>query len=122
MNSIINQEFVEHLNVCEDTISSISSQIENAAQICIDSINNNRKILIMGNGGSASDAQHIAAELVGRYKNERKGLPAIALNTDTSIITSVANDFGYSKIFERQVESLAVKGDVVIGISTGGTS
>ncbi|MDA9031035.1 D-sedoheptulose 7-phosphate isomerase, partial [Candidatus Pseudothioglobus singularis] len=78
--------------------------------------------LIMGNGGSAADAQHIAAELVGRYKTERKGLPAIALTTDTSAITSIANDYGFLHVFDRQVEALAHKDDVVIGISTGGTS
>ena len=76
----------------------------------------------MGNGGSAADAQHIAAELVGRYKNERKGLPAIALTTDTSAITSISNDYGFAHVFDRQVEAIANKGDVVIGISTGGTS
>ena len=76
----------------------------------------------MGNGGSAADAQHIAAELVGRYKTERKGLPAIALTTDTSAITSISNDYGFAHVFERQVEALAEKDDTVIGISTGGTS
>jgi D-sedoheptulose 7-phosphate isomerase len=72
--------------------------------------------------GSAADAQHIAAELVGRYKAERKGLAAIALTTDTSAITSIGNDYGYERVFDRQVEALANKGDVVIGISTGGSS
>ena len=80
------------------------------------------KILLFGNGGSAADAQHIAAELVGRYKTERKGLPAIALTTDSSAITSIANDYGFLHVFDRQVEALAHKDDVVIGISTGGTS
>ncbi|MBT4668761.1 MAG: D-sedoheptulose 7-phosphate isomerase, partial [Candidatus Ruthia sp.] len=80
------------------------------------------KILIFGNGGSAADAQHIAAELVGRYKVERKGLPAIALTTDTSALTSIGNDYGYNHVFDRQVEALANKGDIVIGISTGGSS
>ena len=88
----------------------------------MNALSKGNKILLCGNGGSAADAQHIAAELVGRYKTERRGLPAIALTTDTSTITSIANDFGYSKIFERQVEAIANKGDVLIGISTGGTS
>ena len=78
--------------------------------------------MLFGNGGSAADAQHIAAELVGRYKLERKGIPAIALTTDTSALTSVANDFDYNSIFSRQVEALANIGDVVIGISTSGKS
>jgi len=122
MQSIIKQEFSEHIKVSEETIKSIGKPIEIAAKICIDSLKKGGKILIFGNGGSAADAQHIAAELVGRYKTERKGLSAIALTTDTSAITSIANDYGYLHVFERQVEALANKGDVVIGISTGGTS
>jgi len=81
-----------------------------------------RKILICGNGGSAADAQHIAAELTGRYKIERKGLPAIALTTDTSALTAIGNDYGYEHVFSRQVEALARKGDLLIGISTSGNS
>ena len=122
MQSIIKNEFSEHLNVTKKTKESISQPIEIAAKLCIDSLKNSNKILIFGNGGSAADAQHIAAELVGRYKTERKGLSAIALTTDTSAITSIANDYGYLHVFDRQVEALANKGDVVIGISTGGTS
>ncbi len=80
------------------------------------------KILIMGNGGSAADSQHIAAEIVGRYKKERRGLPAIALTTDTSIITSVGNDYGYDYIFARQIEALCRPEDAVIGITTSGNS
>ena len=122
MQSIIKHEFSEHIKVSVETIKSIGKPIEIAAKICIDSLKNGNKILIFGNGGSAADAQHIAAELVGRYKTERKGIPAIALTTDTSAITSIANDYGYLHVFERQVEALANKGDVVIGISTGGGS
>ncbi len=122
MQSIIKHEFSEHIKVSVETIKSIGKPIEIAAKICIDSLKNGNKILIFGNGGSAADAQHIAAELVGRYKTERKGIPAIALTTDTSAITSIANDYGYLHVFERQVEALANKGDVVIGISTGGSS
>ena len=85
-------------------------------------IKNGGKILIMGNGGSAADAQHIAAEIVGRFKKERKGMPAIALTTDTSIITSVGNDYGYDYIFARQIEALCRPEDLVIGISTSGNS
>ena len=122
MQSTIKHEFSEHLKVSKKTMESIDKPIEIAAKLCIDSLKNGNKILIFGNGGSAADAQHIAAELVGRYKTERKGLPAIALTTDTSAITSIANDYGYLHIFDRQVEALANKGDIVIGISTGGSS
>ena len=122
MKSIIKHEFSEHIKTSQYTLDSIVDQIETASKICINSLKNGGKILIFGNGGSAADAQHIAAELVGRYKTERKGLPAIALTTDTSAITSIANDYGYLHVFDRQVEALANKGDVVIGISTGGTS
>ena len=122
MQSIIKHEFNEHIKASQNTLDSIPKQIETASKICINSLKNGGKILIMGNGGSAADAQHIAAELVGRYKTERKGLPAIALTTDTSAITSIANDYGFLHVFDRQVEALANKGDVVIVISTGGTS
>jgi D-sedoheptulose 7-phosphate isomerase len=122
MQSIIKHEFSEHIKVTVETIKSIGKPIEIAAKICIDSLKKRGKILIIGNGGSAADAQHIAAELVGRYKTERKGLSAIALTTDTSAITSIANDYGYLHVFDRQVEALAKERDVVIGISTGGGS
>lgn len=87
-----------------------------------DCLGNGGKILLMGNGGSAADSQHIAAEIVGRYKRERKGLPAIALTTDSSILTSVGNDFGFEHVFARQVEALCAPRDIVIGISTSGNS
>ena len=122
MQSTIKNEFNEHIKVSKKTIESSSKLIEIAANICIDSLKKGNKILIFGNGGSAADAQHIAAELVGRYKTERKGLSAIALTTDTSTITSIANDYSYLNVFARQVEALANKGDVLIGISTGGAS
>ena len=122
MQSIIKHEFSEHIKVSIETIKSIGKPIEIAAKICIDSLKKGGKILIIGNGGSAADAQHIAAEIVGRYKTERKGLSAIALTTDSSVITSIANDYGYLHVFKRQVEALANEGDVVIGISTGGSS
>lgn len=80
------------------------------------------KILLMGNGGSAADSQHIAAEIVGRFQKERRGLPAISLTTDTSIITSIGNDYGYDYIFARQIEALCRPEDVVIGITTSGNS
>jgi len=122
MQSIIEFEFSEHLKTSQATLEYIAGPLEIAVNLCIESLQNGGKILIFGNGGSAADAQHIAAELVGRYKVERKGLPAIALTTDTSALTSIANDYGYSHVFDRQVEALANKGDVTIGISTGGSS
>ena len=122
MESIIKHEFNEHIKVSVETIKSAEKTIETAANLCIESLKKGNKILLFGNGGSAADAQHIAAELVGRYKTERKGLSAIALTTDTSAITAIANDYGYLHVFDRQVEALANEGDVVIGISTGGGS
>lgn len=80
------------------------------------------KILLMGNGGSASDAQHIAAEFVGRYKKNRRAMPALALTVNTSVLTSVANDYSYDEVFSRQIEAFAHKGDLVVGISTSGKS
>lgn len=93
-----------------------------AIESVIHALQSGGKVLLCGNGGSAADSQHIAAELVGRFKKDRKGMPAIALSTDTSILTSVANDFGYEEVFRRQVEALGEKGDVLIGISTSGRS
>ena len=113
---------VKSKSVKKSKIKSISKPIEIASNLCIDCLKNGNKILLFGNGGSAADAQHIAAELVGRYKIKRKGLAAIALTTDTSAITAIANDFGYLQVFSRQIEALAYEGDVVIGISTGGSS
>jgi D-sedoheptulose 7-phosphate isomerase len=122
MQSIIINEFNEHLETSKNTFSSVSKEIEVAAKICIECLEKKGKILIFGNGGSAADSQHIAAELVSRYKTEREGLAAIALTTDSSILTAIGNDYGYERVFSRQMEALALPGDVAIGISTGGTS
>lgn len=96
--------------------------IQNAADAIVDCFRNNGKVLIFGNGGSAADSQHIAGELVGRYMIERKALPVIALSTDTSILTAWPNDYDFQSVFSRQVEALAKKGDILIGISTSGNS
>lgn len=96
--------------------------IEKAARMIYEALKKGNKVLFFGNGGSASDSQHLAAEFVGRYEKERRGVPAIALTTDTSILTAVANDYGYHRIFERQIEALGRKGDVAFGISTSGNS
>jgi D-sedoheptulose 7-phosphate isomerase len=121
MKNIIQNEFNGHIKTA-NLLHCLTDAVAISAQLCIDCLKSGGKILLFGNGGSAADAQHIAAELVGRYKVERKGLPAIALTTDTSAITSIGNDFGYNHIFDRQVEALANKSDVVIGISTSGKS
>ena len=122
MRSTIEFEFSEHLKTAQATLEYIATPLEIAANLCIDTLKNGGKILIFGNGGSAADAQHIAAELVGRYKIERKGLAAIALTTDSSILTCITNDYSYDYVFSRQIEALAKNNDIAIGISTGGTS
>ena len=121
MKNTIKHEINAHIDLV-NSLHDLNKLILQCAQLCIDCINNGGKILLFGNGGSAADAQHIAAELVGRYKVERKSLPAIALTTDTSALTAIGNDYGYIHVFDRQVEGLANKGDVVIGISTSGNS
>jgi len=122
MKQTIKNEFLSHLETVNKTIETMQEQLENAANLAVETLKKGNKILLCGNGGSAADAQHIAAELVGRYKTERRGLPAIALTTDTSALTAISNDYGYDKVFDRQVEALANKGDLLIGISTSGNS
>jgi D-sedoheptulose 7-phosphate isomerase len=122
MQSIINYEFNEHLKTTNETLKSNGKLLEDAAKLCIEGLKAGKKILIFGNGGSAADAQHIAAELVGRYKAERPGLRVIALTTDSSVLTSISNDFSYLNVFSRQVEALADNRDIAIGISTSGKS
>jgi D-sedoheptulose 7-phosphate isomerase len=100
----------------------LMDQLKKAAECCINCIKNGNKILLAGNGGSAADAQHIAGEFVSRFLFDRPGLPAIALTTDTSIITSIGNDYGYDKVFSRQLQAIGRKGDVIIAYSTSGTS
>jgi len=122
MLKMIEKELHAHRQTIEKTIETMIPQIEEATKIVVETLKNGNKILLCGNGGSASDAQHIAAELTGRYKSERRGLAGIALNTDTSTLTAIANDYGYDRIFDRQVEALARRGDLLIGISTSGNS
>jgi D-sedoheptulose 7-phosphate isomerase len=114
--------FQSHREVMEAVERELGPRIALAAGVLVEAFRNGRKVLVMGNGGSAADAQHLAAELVGRFRMERRGLPAIALTTDTSILTAVGNDYGFDTVFRRQVEALAVEGDVVVGISTSGGS
>lgn len=112
----------EHLEVFQNLLQNEIPAIEKCGQIIVEAILRGNKILLCGNGGSAGDAQHLATELVGRFEKERRGLPAIALTTDTSALTAIGNDYGFERIFSRQIEALAQKGDILIGISTSGTS
>lgn len=100
----------------------LHGRIQSIATACVDSIRAGGKVLVAGNGGSAADAQHIAGELVSRFAYDRPGLPAIALTTDTSIITAIGNDYGYERVFARQVQALGRAGDVLVAISTSGKS
>lgn len=112
----------EGIRVKQAVIDGQLDRIEKIANLMIETYKSRKKILVFGNGGSASDAQHFVGELVGRFKINRQALPAIALNTDTTVMTAISNDFGYDNIFERQVEALAEEGDLIIGISTSGNS
>ena len=121
METITKKSLENHLQAFK-LLESSQEKIKEIAKLFIFSLRNSGKIIFMGNGGSAADSQHMAAELVGRFKMERKALPAIALTVNTSILTAIANDYGYDVVFARQVEALGVKGDVALGISTSGNS
>jgi D-sedoheptulose 7-phosphate isomerase len=112
----------ESIAVKQATLDKNIAAVEKAAQVIVAAMKNGGKILLCGNGGSAADSQHIAAELIGRFQKERKSLPALALTTDTSILTALSNDYSFDIIFSRQVEGLGKKGDVLLGISTSGNS
>jgi D-sedoheptulose 7-phosphate isomerase len=116
------EELYDHQNTIKKVIELLTTDIEAGCVLFTDAIKNGNKILVAGNGGSAADAQHIAAELSGRFVKDRKGLPGIALTTDTSALTSIANDYGYEHVFSRQLEALARPGDLFVGISTSGNS
>jgi D-sedoheptulose 7-phosphate isomerase len=117
-----------YLNSAKKTIESLvtnkalRTNLKNSVDLCVGSLKLGGKIMLMGNGGSAADAQHIAGELVSRFMFDRPGLSSIALTTDTSILTAVGNDYGYKEVFARQVSALGRKGDILIGYSTSGTS
>ncbi len=112
----------ESIQTKQQVLKKLVPVIDRVAKLLIDSLSAGHKLLLFGNGGSAADSQHIAAELIGKLKTKRRALPAIALTTDTSNLTALANDFGYDTIFERQIEALGQEGDVAIGISTSGHS
>ena len=124
MKEDIKERFMQSIECKTKVINDdkIISQVEDVCNKLIECYKNGHRVYIMGNGGSAADAQHFSAELVGRYMMERKGLPAVAFTTDTSILTAVGNDYGYDDVFRRQTEALVEKGDVVFGISTSGNS
>jgi D-sedoheptulose 7-phosphate isomerase len=115
------QKFIEEHMVLFNLVDKIDN-IEKSAKLLVKALQEGSRILICGNGGSAADSQHFAAELIGRFEKERESLPAIALTTDTSILTAVGNDDGYDFVFERQVKGLGRRGDVLVGISTSGNS
>lgn len=115
----------DELNMLAASFTALALQaetIQQIADVCIRAIKSGGKVMFCGNGGSAADSQHLAAEFIGRYKMERAALPAIALTVDTSILTAIGNDYGYDTVFRRQVEGLGRAGDVLIGLSTSGNS
>jgi len=114
--------FQDSIRTKQAAASELASPISQATNLMLDALKNNHKILSCGNGGSAADAQHFAAEMVCRFERERPGMPAIALTTDTSAITAIANDYGYDQVFAKQIGSLGVEGDILLAISTSGNS
>ena len=118
----IRAQLQAHREVLALIETQLAERLAAAVDLVVTALAKGNKLLVMGNGGSAGDAQHLAAEIVGRFKLERRALPAIALTTDTSILTAIGNDYGFEQVFRRQVEGLAAPGDVVIGISTSGNS
>ena len=120
--NILLNEIQEHIDLANQVKQELPKKIIQISEIIKNAINNKNKVILFGNGGSAADAQHIAAEFTGRFVKERRGLPAIALTTDTSALTAIGNDYGFEVVFSRQVEALANEGDILIGISTSGNS
>jgi len=119
---LIEKELYEHQKAFNKVVEELKFYIYTAGTVCVESLRAGKKIMLCGNGGSSADAQHIAAELVGRFQKERRGLKAIALTTDTSILTAISNDYSFKEVFSRQVEALGEEGDVLIAISTSGES
>lgn len=121
-NSLLTNSLQEHVETFQKLVQTLLPAIEQSGQLICDALAAGKKILVCGNGGSAADAQHIAAELIGYYESQRRSWPAIALTTDTSALTAVSNDLGFEHVFARQVAGLAQTGDVLIAISTSGKS
>ena len=122
MQSRIRQLFLDSIETKRQSIDVLTPQIERASQVMVSSLLNERKILSCGNGGSAGDAQHFSSELLNRFERERPSLPAIALTTDSSTITSIANDYSYGEVFSKQIRALGQPGDILLAISTSGNS
>lgn len=123
MIKTVESHMKKHIAVAEQVLNDMADDIASAARLMIDTLASGNTVLLCGNGGSAADAQHFAAELSGRYIREnRRPLPAIALTTDTSALTAIGNDFGFDRVFARQVQALARQDDLLIGISTSGNS
>lgn len=122
MSDSIEKAFIAHQDVFDQVRQSFPSQIKQIADLIVAAIGRGKTVFWCGNGGSAADSQHLAAELVGRFRRERHAIASIALTTDTSILTAIGNDYGFDNIFSRQVEALVREGDVLIGISTSGNS
>lgn len=120
MRDRIKDVLLESIQVKEEILRTGTSQIKNIASLVIESLRKGGKLILFGNGGSAADSQHIAAELVGRFKKDRTALAAVALTTNTSVLTSLANDYGYEIVFAKQIEALGNRNDIAIGISTSG--
>jgi D-sedoheptulose 7-phosphate isomerase len=120
MRDKIKDVFLESIRIKEELLRTSIAQIIEISDLIIECLKRNGKVIIFGNGGSASDSQHIAAELVGRFKRDRSSLAAISLSANISVITSLANDYGYETIFAKQIEGLGQKNDIAIGISTSG--
>ncbi len=120
MRERIKDVLLESIQIKEELLRSYVSQIKEMADLIIEALRKNGKVMLFGNGGSAADSQHIAAELVGRFKKDRTAMAAIALTTNTSVLTSLANDYGYEVVFAKQIEALGQKNDIAIGISTSG--
>ncbi|HEY3307730.1 MAG TPA: D-sedoheptulose 7-phosphate isomerase [Desulfuromonadaceae bacterium] len=118
----VQKQLLDHRMVIELIEQDLAPLIAEMASLLAERLKNGAKLLVMGNGGSAADAQHFVAEIVGRFKLDRAALPGVALNTDTSILTAIGNDYGFDNVFRRQIEALAAPGDVVVGISTSGNS
>ncbi|OHB99503.1 MAG: phosphoheptose isomerase, partial [Planctomycetes bacterium RIFCSPLOWO2_12_FULL_39_13] len=122
MRNEIEESLTESIKVKTELLSNSVETIAQIADITVNALKSGHSLYLMGNGGSAADAQHISGELVGRFKKDRKPLPALALTTDTSVLTAIANDYGYDHCFEKQVEAFVKDGDVVFGLSTSGNS
>ena len=122
MKNEIEESLRESIKLRTELLSDSVETIIQVANVSVDTFKSGHSLYLMGNGGSAADAQHISGELVGRFKKDRKPLPAFALTTNTSVLTAIANDYGYDQCFEKQVEAFVKAGDVVFGLSTSGNS